>query len=452
MENFVKQIGLKGIGIFLVTFILSDFLENLIMYGSIIGKCLSIILLSMFIDTCYREYVNNMHEKIDESLSKMLHEFYQYGQKINNDIININLKFDNISKQINDDRDDIINSVLADNEYKINNLRDYLLNIIVLNCKNVIDANQKKIQNLAELYQKETQGIVKELHSIDDNASRCISNVINISERNSKEIISFVGSSTDKLQQIYTGNAEKIEDSIVQLYKQSNENKEKFIEKLNLTNKEFNNLSIEIMEIKKLDKNNSEKLSKELNNLSIEMMEIKKLDMDNNEQLSKDINTSVNAIVEKVDSLRDEYASFSNALNENLDMAFDVNNNNIEALRDALENVLKINNFSDNASNAENKPEKLSKEVIQESISNKETDTVVLNTIVNGITVRSEMFENNNLSLIAGYKDGRIVYDKIFDMEGNLQQENTYNFDGELKQRNIYFRKGNEITVETESF
>ena len=98
------------------------------------------------------------------------------------------------------------------------------------------------------------------------------------------------------------------------------------------------------------------------------------------------------------------------------------------------------------------KNNKIGEEIRTETFEDKESHTVLINTLNNNLLQYSELRENNKLAFISFYRDGKIVASKTFDKEGKITGENKYYEDGELKERITYYTVHGETEIKIENF
>ncbi len=146
-----------------------------------------------------------------------------------------------------------------------------------------------------------------------------------------------------------------------------------------------------------------------------------------------------------------------------LGSAFTNIDENLVVFRNALENdiveVAKLQDgMSENHKNCitaiDSHNEKLNKiiefvekTVVQEEIEDKANAAIAFNTKKDGLTIHSELRDNNQLTFMAGYKDGKLIYNKSFDKDGYVTSECFFDNKGQVKERRTYQNSNGEIKV-----
>ena len=87
-----------------------------------------------------------------------------------------------------------------------------------------------------------------------------------------------------------------------------------------------------------------------------------------------------------------------------------------------------------------------------ETFEDKKENTILINTLKDNLLEYSELRDNNKLSFVSFYKNGKIVSSKSFDENGNVVAENEFYENGELKERKTYYVKNGKTQVEVENF
>lgn len=160
-----------------------------------------------------------------------------------------------------------------------------------------------------------------------------------------------------------------------------------------------------------------------------------------------------NSITEKVDTILEESDAkqelMEDTIAENIDereqllQFLDYLTGKIDAQGEQLDNTGRI---------LHKLHDKVGEEIKTETIVDKEGHTVLINTIRNNLIQYSELRENNKLSFIGFYKNGKIISSKCFSKEGWISGENQYYESGELKERKTYYIKNGIVEVKTEQF
>ena len=87
-----------------------------------------------------------------------------------------------------------------------------------------------------------------------------------------------------------------------------------------------------------------------------------------------------------------------------------------------------------------------------ETFEDKKENTILINTLKDNLLEYSELRDNNKISFVSFYKNGKIVSSKSFDENGNVVAENEFYENGELKERKTYYVKNGKTQVEVENF
>ena len=87
-----------------------------------------------------------------------------------------------------------------------------------------------------------------------------------------------------------------------------------------------------------------------------------------------------------------------------------------------------------------------------ETFEDKKENTILINTLKDNLLQYSELRDNNKISFVSFYEDGKIISSKSFDENGKVVAENKFYDNGELKERKTYYVKNGKTEVEVEKF
>lgn len=87
-------------------------------------------------------------------------------------------------------------------------------------------------------------------------------------------------------------------------------------------------------------------------------------------------------------------------------------------------------------------------EVIRDS----QNKSLVINTLKDDLLIYSEMRDDNKLTFMAFYNNGKIAFSKSFDLDGNITSEIEYHPDGQVKERKLYLVENGRVKVLKENF
>ncbi|MDO4177616.1 MAG: hypothetical protein Q4D21_00325 [Phascolarctobacterium sp.] len=254
------------------------------------------------------------------------------------------------------------------------------------NCSTVQTCHNELANSIISLNSDVVQRINEEGSKILESQEKSNAQITNQMKLDNERFEEFIGSSNEKIIK----GIEDIEDNIKNVVKAGNENLQK-----------------KIKDVADAQKDEFEKISSKVSA---------------QEKNSKEIN--------------DNLSMFRNCLEENLKAVALISQTtagNKEEILASIKNCVKLIK---------------SKEQEQEIIEVKDENAVIINTKQAGITIHSEMHENNKLSFMAGYQNGRMIFSKTFDDDGGITSETKYDASGQVEERKTYINKNGKISVE----
>ncbi len=425
---------------------------------------------------------------IDETTAKQFQDVFVKDKEtkdnistLQNDLIaHINTVTDNIKKQ-NENQANVIGSTINDvNKLAVSQFTETLVGIKGL--KGLLEANAeaglKQTNELKETQSKlsDTLQIVKsELGKDAESKQKTLNDTLAdlklIITKGQETVGSKFESLTDKMTGGFEANKEDIKEiaksqsEILQNNKQNFESmkqstKEQTAEQSSLVKEAIKSVATVSATVGLLKK----EVTEVVNSAKAEMVKavnISKNEMDNTisekfEGIYADIDNNQNVIVEALGQSADAKTQLAEIL-----ISVKDNTDEQKLMIDGVEKVLReVEDKIDDQGVQVDNVEKVLKHINgdtepqlrTETFEDKKENTILINTLKDNLLEYSELRDNNKISFVSFYKNGKIVSSKSFDENGNVVAENEFYDNGELKERKTYYVKNGKTQVEVEKF
>ena len=425
---------------------------------------------------------------IDEATAKQFQDVFVKDKEtkdnictLQNDLIaHINTVADNIKKQSENQANVIDNTINAVNKLAVSQFTETLVGIKGL--KGLLEANAeaglKQTNELKETQSKlsDTLQVVKSELGKDAESKQ---KTLNDTLADLKLIITkgqeTVGSKFESLTDKMTGGFEANKEDIKEIVKSQNvilqENMQNFKSLKQSTKEQSAEQSTLVKDaIKSVVTVGAtvgllkKEVTEVVNSAKAEMVEavnISKNEMDNTisekfESIYADIDNNQNVIVEALGQSADAKTQLAEIL-----ISVKDNTDEQKLMIDGVEKVLrevedKIDDQGVQVDNVEKVLKHINGEtepqLRTETFEDKKENTILINTLKDNLLEYSELRDNNKISFVSFYKNGKIVSSKSFDENGNVVAENEFYDNGELKERKTYYVKNGKTQVEVEKF
>lgn len=416
MKGLVESLGLKGAIIFASLIIIAPKLEEFYPFAGVVAGIIGCILFFVFLEEYFKVLRETVEHNILKNLSADIKSCIDLQQSNATSIItnlsdSKNLLLETMYELENDRKSDtqnifngqnrIENTISSNAITNLNTLNEYKKNIVV-----AIKDTQEQIQNdlIAEFSN------VREKIAADNNiaAMRQAKSLDNYEVKLEKQINNLKDDIKTDVKRVVDNSAKNIDTS----------------------------LDAKVNEMGRIVTSSHKTVVDELGKNVVKMLEIQQK---NNAYLSENVGEALAGIDENTQMFRD---CLEDNLKRVIQLSDESEQNKTQVLDGITEHNLKIKKLLD----------AVSMQYEQEFIEEKDNGTVVVNTKKNGLTIQSEMREDNKLVFLAGYQDGKVIFTKSFDDNGNLISEVSYYSNGQIKERKTYRNYNGKINVELERF